>query len=345
MSVVPDSSTEQAGGRLRRAAVPVPRTRPRAARRPRRGAARGARGRAAVRGSVHREHALADPRLRPLRRQPRPAGRHHRAAVAGARGVLRGGRLHGRAGVAPLDQRGPGRRCCWAPSPGAVAAAATGWLAVRSGGVYFLMLTLAIGELMQPAGAEPAVGDRRLQRAVRDPERPGRRRAADPGRPRLLVRARVRPAGLRSVCGWWPARPSARRCAGSATTNRGCARWATRRSATSSSPSSIAGGFAGLAGGLLAGLVRHRQPDRRRVHHQRTHPARGHPRRRRDALGPGARRWRSWCSSGTPSAPSSTGTARCCSARCSSSPCTCCRADSPAWPAVVRRRRTPEATS
>ncbi|TFV77454.1 branched-chain amino acid ABC transporter permease [Blastococcus sp. CT_GayMR19] len=30
---------------------------------------------------------------------------------------------------------------------GAVAAAATGWLAVRSGGVYFLMLTLAIGEL------------------------------------------------------------------------------------------------------------------------------------------------------------------------------------------------------
>jgi branched-chain amino acid transport system permease protein len=30
---------------------------------------------------------------------------------------------------------------------GACAAAATGWLAVRSGGVYFLMLTLAIGEL------------------------------------------------------------------------------------------------------------------------------------------------------------------------------------------------------
>jgi branched-chain amino acid transport system permease protein len=30
---------------------------------------------------------------------------------------------------------------------GAVAAAGTGWLAVRSGGVYFLMLTLAIGEL------------------------------------------------------------------------------------------------------------------------------------------------------------------------------------------------------
>ena len=31
---------------------------------------------------------------------------------------------------------------------GAVAAAATGWLAVRSGGVYFLMQTLAIGELV-----------------------------------------------------------------------------------------------------------------------------------------------------------------------------------------------------
>jgi branched-chain amino acid transport system permease protein len=31
---------------------------------------------------------------------------------------------------------------------GAVAAAATGWLCVRSGGVYFLMLTLAIGELV-----------------------------------------------------------------------------------------------------------------------------------------------------------------------------------------------------
>jgi branched-chain amino acid transport system permease protein len=31
---------------------------------------------------------------------------------------------------------------------GGVAAAATGWLAVRSGGVYFLMLTLAIGELV-----------------------------------------------------------------------------------------------------------------------------------------------------------------------------------------------------
>ena len=34
-----------------------------------------------------------------------------------------------------------------AAAAGAVAAAATGWLAVRSGGVYFLMLTLAIGEL------------------------------------------------------------------------------------------------------------------------------------------------------------------------------------------------------
>ena len=35
-----------------------------------------------------------------------------------------------------------------AGAAGAVAAAATGWLAVRSGGVYFLMLTLAIGELV-----------------------------------------------------------------------------------------------------------------------------------------------------------------------------------------------------
>jgi branched-chain amino acid transport system permease protein len=35
-----------------------------------------------------------------------------------------------------------------AAAAGAVAAAATGWLAVRSGGVYFLMLTLAIGELV-----------------------------------------------------------------------------------------------------------------------------------------------------------------------------------------------------
>ncbi|SNR29778.1 branched-chain amino acid ABC transporter permease [Blastococcus mobilis] len=35
-----------------------------------------------------------------------------------------------------------------AAGAGAVAAAATGWLAVRSGGVYFLMLTLAIGELV-----------------------------------------------------------------------------------------------------------------------------------------------------------------------------------------------------
>jgi branched-chain amino acid transport system permease protein len=34
-----------------------------------------------------------------------------------------------------------------AAGAGAVAAAGTGWLAVRSGGVYFLMLTLAIGEL------------------------------------------------------------------------------------------------------------------------------------------------------------------------------------------------------
>jgi branched-chain amino acid transport system permease protein len=34
-----------------------------------------------------------------------------------------------------------------AAAAGAVAAAGTGWLAVRSGGVYFLMLTLAIGEL------------------------------------------------------------------------------------------------------------------------------------------------------------------------------------------------------
>ena len=35
-----------------------------------------------------------------------------------------------------------------ATAAGGVAAAATGWLAVRSGGVFFLMLTLAIGELM-----------------------------------------------------------------------------------------------------------------------------------------------------------------------------------------------------
>jgi branched-chain amino acid transport system permease protein len=35
-----------------------------------------------------------------------------------------------------------------AAGAGAAAAAATGWLAVRSGGVYFLMLTLAIGELV-----------------------------------------------------------------------------------------------------------------------------------------------------------------------------------------------------
>ena len=35
-----------------------------------------------------------------------------------------------------------------AAAAAALAAAATGWLAVRSGGVYFLMLTLAIGELV-----------------------------------------------------------------------------------------------------------------------------------------------------------------------------------------------------
>jgi branched-chain amino acid transport system permease protein len=35
-----------------------------------------------------------------------------------------------------------------AAGAGALAAVATGWLAVRSGGVYFLMLTLAIGELV-----------------------------------------------------------------------------------------------------------------------------------------------------------------------------------------------------
>ncbi|GAB3345901.1 branched-chain amino acid ABC transporter permease [Modestobacter lapidis] len=35
-----------------------------------------------------------------------------------------------------------------AAAVGALAAVATGWLAVRSGGVYFLMLTLAIGELV-----------------------------------------------------------------------------------------------------------------------------------------------------------------------------------------------------
>ena len=35
-----------------------------------------------------------------------------------------------------------------AAGAGAVAAAGTGWVAVRSGGVYFLMLTLAIGELV-----------------------------------------------------------------------------------------------------------------------------------------------------------------------------------------------------
>jgi branched-chain amino acid transport system permease protein len=35
-----------------------------------------------------------------------------------------------------------------AAAAGALAAATTGWLAVRSGGVYFLMLTLAIGELL-----------------------------------------------------------------------------------------------------------------------------------------------------------------------------------------------------
>ncbi len=39
-----------------------------------------------------------------------------------------------------------------AAAAGAALAAAVGWLLVRSRGIYFLMLTLAIGEIVHAAG-------------------------------------------------------------------------------------------------------------------------------------------------------------------------------------------------
>lgn len=138
---------------------------------------------------------------------------------------------------------------------GAVAAAATGWLAVRSGGVYFLMLTLAIGELVNQLAqrlTEVTGGSNGLFGI------PSTRVGGEPLILAGFVYWYVLTFALLGFLGLWLV---ARSPFGGAL--RGIRDNEPRMRSMGYSPFrykfvafTIAGGFAGLAGGLLAGLVR-----------------------------------------------------------------------------------------
>ena len=106
------------------------------------------------------------------------------------------------------------------------------------------------------ARRELGAGHRRVQRHVRHPGHPARRRAADQRGRTCTGTCWCGSWSGCSCCGRCRRRRSARRCAASATTSRGCGRSATSRSGTSSPRSSLAGAVAGLAGGLLAAQQR-----------------------------------------------------------------------------------------
>ena len=135
-----------------------------------------------------------------------------------------------------------------------VAAAVTGWLTVRSRGIFFLMLTLAVGEiifLLAESLQDVTGGSNGLFGIPVMRGRPGQRRA-DPAGAALLVRARRASASASACCGRSPARRSVSSCAASTATRSGCAHSATRRGAYKFGAFCIAGAVAGLAGALLA---------------------------------------------------------------------------------------------
>lgn len=138
---------------------------------------------------------------------------------------------------------------------GAVAAAATGWLAVRSGGVYFLMLTLAIGELTHQLATRlsSVTGGSNGLFGI-----PSTRVGGEPLILAGLVYWYVLAVALLGFLGLWLVAHSP---LGGAL--RGIRDNEPRMRSLGYSPFRykfvafiIAGGFAGLAGGLFAGLLR-----------------------------------------------------------------------------------------
>ena len=138
---------------------------------------------------------------------------------------------------------------------GAVAAAATGWLAVRSGGVYFLMLTLAIGELTHQLATRlsSVTGGSNGLFGI-----PSTRVAGEPLTLAGLVYWYVLVFALLGFLGLWLVAHSP-----FGGVLRGIRDNEPRMRSLGYSPFRykflafvIAGGFAGLAGGLFAGLLR-----------------------------------------------------------------------------------------
>lgn len=142
-----------------------------------------------------------------------------------------------------------------AAAVGAVAAACTGWVAVRSSGVYFLMLTLAIGELVNQLAirlTEVTGGSNGLFGI------PSVRIGGQPLTLAGLVYWYVLFFALLGFLGLWLVASSPFGAA-----LRGIRDNESRMRSLGYSPFrykfvafTLAGGFAGLAGGLFAGLVR-----------------------------------------------------------------------------------------
>ncbi len=142
-----------------------------------------------------------------------------------------------------------------AAAAGAVAAAATGWLAVRSGGVYFLMLTLAIGELTHQLATRlsSVTGGSNGLFGI-----PSTRVAGQPLTLAGLVYWYVLVFALLGFLGLWLVAHSP-----FGSVLRGIRDNEPRMRSLGYSPFRykflafvLAGGFAGLAGGLFAGLLR-----------------------------------------------------------------------------------------
>ena len=187
-------------------------------------------------------------------------------SVARPRRLLRRRRLRvahpGHASIGRASGRLPRRgRRCWPPSTAAV----FGLLALRATGVYFLMITLALGMviwgLAYPLGVAHPGRQRDLGVPRPDLGCPGRFAAPCPSTTsswsaaalawavlRLLVRS---PFGLDAA-------------SASARASRACARSATTCGCTSTSPSCISGGVGGLRRRALGLLQRLRGAHRRR---------------------------------------------------------------------------------
>lgn len=137
----------------------------------------------------------------------------------------------------------------------AMAAAATGWLAVRSGGVYFLMLTLALGELVHQL-AQRLTGVTGGSNGLFGI--PSVRIGGEPLTLAGLVYWYVLAIALLGFLGLWSIAHSP-----FGSTLKGIRDNEPRMRSLGYSPFrykfvafGLAGGFAGLAGGLYAGLVR-----------------------------------------------------------------------------------------